>query len=133
MSSFSGPSHGRQLSQESDIAVVQFEDLNGDADFNMTPPFSTSMLSTGGLSSKNKVIPTIRNWPHNPRTLRKKYGFKAALSVLFDTITVLVPLPFLILAVMVAVKAGQPVVESEWERLKAATRLVRPPRLQLST
>jgi hypothetical protein len=127
----SGPFHGRQLSQESDIALVQDEDLDYSVGFNKALSVSTPMLSPGGLFSKSKLVPTIRNWPHKPKTLRKS-SVKVALSVLLDTVLVLVPLPFLALAVTVAVKNRRPVVESEWDRLKTATRLVRHPRLQSS-
>ena len=60
----------------------------------------------------------------------KKPIVKAAGSVLLSTVLVLTPLPFLALAVAVAVMNGELVVESDWDRFKTATRLVSHPRIQ---
>lgn len=129
MSFFSGPFHGRQLSQESDIALVPYENRDYDAGFNEALSASTSILSPGGLSSKSKSFLIARDWPREPKSLKKPI-VKAAGSVILSTVLVLTPLPFLASAVGVAVMNGELVVESDWDRLKTATRLVSHPRIQ---
>jgi hypothetical protein len=88
MSFFSGPFHGRQLSQESDIALVPYENRDYDAGFNEALSASTSILSPGGLSSKSKSFLIARDWPREPKSLKKPI-LKAAGSVLLSTVLVL--------------------------------------------
>jgi hypothetical protein len=114
------------------MTLVPYEDRDDDAGFNDALMASTSILSPGPPSSKEKSFLIARDWPPEPKSLKKPI-MKTAGSVLLSAVLILTPLPFLALAVAVAVINGELVVESDWSQFKTATRLVSHPRIQSSS
>jgi hypothetical protein len=68
--------------------------------------------------------PRVKDWPTQPRRLSRSSS-QILFNICIDSISLLVPLPFLILAGSIALRDGKNVVDNDWRYLQYLIQLVR--------
>lgn len=83
-------------------------------------PSTHSQYSTNKLLNKTTYV---RGWPNEPRFLRRS-KLRNLGTVCYDVLSVLAPIPFLVLAIIAVRQNGRVIDETDWNKIQIAMSAV---------